>query len=74
MTLFPFPAGRATRRLPDNFRCLHAPTPGLFLTATPQSMQRIDGTNVWCWSVSLSANWRGSYCFIPTERNDIFAA
>ncbi|MFH0721801.1 enterochelin esterase, partial [Citrobacter braakii] len=42
--------------------------------ATPQSMQRIDGTNVWCWSVSLSANWRGSYCFIPTERNDIFAA
>lgn len=41
--------------------------------ATPQSMQRIDGTNVWCWRVSLSANWRGSYCFIPTERNDIFA-
>ena len=40
--------------------------------ATPQSMQRIDGTNVWCWRVSLSANWRGSYCFIPTTRNDIF--
>jgi len=41
--------------------------------ATPQSMRRIDGTNIWCWSVSLSANWRGSYCFIPTARNDIFA-
>lgn len=42
--------------------------------ATPQSMQRIDGTNVWCWRVSLSANWRGSYCFIPTTRNDIFSS
>ncbi len=42
--------------------------------ATPQSMQRIDGTNVWCWSISLSANWRGSYCFIPTTRNDIFSS
>ncbi|MCX9039735.1 enterochelin esterase, partial [Citrobacter portucalensis] len=42
--------------------------------ATPQSMRRIDGTNIWCWSVSLSANWRGSYCFIPTERNDIFSS
>ncbi|HIC8602320.1 enterochelin esterase [Citrobacter freundii] len=41
---------------------------------TPQSMQRIDGTNVWCWRVSLSANWRGSYCFIPTTRNDIFSS
>lgn len=38
----------------------------------PQSMQRINGTNVWRWSVSLSANWRGSYCFIPTARDDIF--
>ena len=34
--------------------------------AVPQSMQRIDGTNVWCWNISLSANWRGSYCFIPS--------
>lgn len=42
--------------------------------ATPQSMQRIDGTNVWCWRVSLSANWRGSYCFILTTRNDIFSS
>ena len=42
--------------------------------ATPQSMRRIDGTNVWCWRVSLSANWRGSYCFIPTTRNDIFSS
>ena len=37
-------------------------------------MRRIDGTNVWCWRVSLSANWRGSYCFIPTTRNDIFSS
>ena len=42
--------------------------------AVPQSMQHIDGTNVWCWSISLSANWRGSYCFIPSDRNDIFAS
>ncbi|HAU4331567.1 enterochelin esterase [Citrobacter freundii] len=42
--------------------------------AIPQSMQRIDGTNVWCWSTTMSAHWRGSYCFIPSERNDIFAA
>lgn len=42
--------------------------------AVPRSMQRIDGTNVWCWSCTLSASWRGSYCFIPSERNDIFAS
>ena len=42
--------------------------------AVPQSMRRIVGTNVWCWSISLNANWRGSYCFIPSDRNDIFAS
>lgn len=41
--------------------------------AVPQSMQRIDGTNVWCWSITLNAHWRGSYCFIPSARDDIFA-
>ncbi|EJB8472555.1 enterochelin esterase [Citrobacter freundii] len=41
--------------------------------AVPQSMQRIDGTDVWCWSISLNARWRGSYCFIPSTRDDIFA-
>ncbi|MEI6978078.1 enterochelin esterase domain-containing protein, partial [Escherichia coli] len=40
----------------------------------PQSMQRIAGTNVWQWTTQLNANWRGSYCFIPTERVDIFSA
>ncbi|RFU92779.1 MULTISPECIES: enterochelin esterase [Citrobacter] len=41
--------------------------------AVPQSMQRIDGTDVWCWSITLNAHWRGSYCFIPSARDDIFA-
>ncbi len=36
-------------------------------------MARIAGTDVWRWSTALSANWRGSYCFIPTERDDVFA-
>ncbi|MED9401561.1 enterochelin esterase [Escherichia marmotae] len=39
----------------------------------PQSMQRIAGTDVWQWTTQLNANWRGSYCFIPTERADIFS-
>ncbi len=34
-------------------------------------MARIAGTDVWRWSTALSANWRGSYCFIPTERDDV---
>lgn len=38
----------------------------------PRSMQRIAGTDVWQWTTQLNANWRGSYCFIPTERDDIF--
>ncbi|EMF0716918.1 enterochelin esterase [Citrobacter freundii] len=42
--------------------------------AVPQSMRRIDGTNVWCWTMTISAHWRGSYCFIPSERDDIFAS
>lgn len=37
-------------------------------------MQRIAGTDVWQWTTQLNANWRGSYCFIPTERDDIFSA
>lgn len=40
----------------------------------PRSMQRIAGTDVWQWTTQLNANWRGSYCFIPTERDDIFSA
>lgn len=41
--------------------------------AQPQTMTRIAGTDVWHWSTVLGANWRGSYCFIPSERDDIFA-
>lgn len=40
--------------------------------ALPQSMQRIAGTDVWQWQTRLSANWRGSYCFIPSTRVDVF--
>lgn len=40
----------------------------------PRSMLRIAGTDVWQWTTQLNANWRGSYCFIPTERDDIFSA
>ncbi|MFP1483098.1 enterochelin esterase [Escherichia coli] len=43
-------------------------------SSQPQSMQRIAGTDVWQWTTQLNANWRGSYCFIPTERDDIFSA
>lgn len=42
--------------------------------AIPQSMQRLAGTDVWQWSTELSAHWRGSYCFIPSARDDIFTA
>lgn len=42
-------------------------------TQLPQSMQRIAGTDVWQWRTVLGAHWRGSYCFIPTARDDVFA-
>ncbi|QBX80793.1 enterochelin esterase [Citrobacter tructae] len=41
--------------------------------SVPQSLRRIDGTDVWCWCITLDAHWRGSYCFIPSARDDIFA-
>lgn len=31
----------------------------------PQSLQRLEGTDVWYWQTDLSADWRGSYCFMP---------
>ncbi|WP_414148461.1 enterochelin esterase [Erwinia sp. BNK-24-b] len=41
----------------------------------PQSLQRIDGSDVWQWQVRLNASWRGSYCLIPsTSENDFSAA
>ncbi|HAM3562336.1 TPA: enterochelin esterase [Escherichia coli] len=45
-----------------------------YQNSQPRSMQRIAGTDVWQWTTQLNANWRGSYCFIPTERDDIFSA
>ncbi|WP_158783491.1 enterochelin esterase [Pantoea sp. BAV 3049] len=40
----------------------------------PQSLQRLDGSDIWRWQVQLSARWRGSYCFIPSCREDDFSA
>jgi Domain of unknown function (DUF3327). len=41
--------------------------------AAPQTLQRIPGTDAWCWQTTLPASWRGSYCFIPSERDDDFS-
>lgn len=40
----------------------------------PQSLQRIDGSDIWQWQVQLNTGWRGSYCFIPSCREDDFSA
>lgn len=42
--------------------------------AAPQSMTRIVGTDVWYWQTVLPAQWRGSYCFIPSRQQDDFDA
>jgi enterochelin esterase family protein len=42
--------------------------------ATPQSLTRVPGTDVWQWQTLLSPGWRGSYCFIPSESDDDFPA
>ncbi|WP_099706044.1 MULTISPECIES: enterochelin esterase [unclassified Erwinia] len=41
--------------------------------AVPQSLQRVAGTDAWCWQLRMSPTWRGSYCFIPSGREDDFA-
>ncbi|EPG8532011.1 MULTISPECIES: enterochelin esterase [Klebsiella] len=41
--------------------------------AAPQTLQRIPGTDAWRWQTTLPASWRGSYCFIPSERDDDFS-
>jgi iron(III)-enterobactin esterase len=41
--------------------------------AVPQTLSRLPGTDVWQWQTRLPASWRGSYCFIPREREDDFA-
>ena len=52
----------AYRRVWININCLtdhHQPNP-------PQSLQRLSGSDVWYWQTELNADWRGSYCFIPS--------
>ncbi len=34
---------------------------------TPQSLERVGGTNIWFWQVELPADWRGTYAFIPVR-------
>ena len=41
--------------------------------AVPQTLQRVPGTDVWQWQTWLAADWRGSYCFIPSEQDGDFA-
>lgn len=41
--------------------------------AVPQTLRRVPGTDAWQWQTTLSPTWRGSYCFIPSERDDDFA-
>ncbi|WP_230479559.1 enterochelin esterase [Izhakiella capsodis] len=42
------------------------------LNAIPQSLERIAGTDAWRWQIRMAPGWRGSYCFIPSEREDDF--
>ncbi|HDR2161599.1 TPA: enterochelin esterase [Enterobacter cancerogenus] len=39
----------------------------------PQSLERIPDTDVWQWQGVFSPEWRGSYCFIPSENERDFA-
>ncbi|NUU64982.1 enterochelin esterase [Enterobacteriaceae bacterium BIT-l23] len=39
----------------------------------PVSLSRIPGTDVWRWSTRLPATWRGSYCMIPSTREQDFS-
>lgn len=51
----------AYQRVWIHINCLtdhHQPSP-------PQSLQRLEGTDVWYWQTELNADWRGSYCFMP---------
>ncbi len=41
--------------------------------ARPQSLERIPDTDVWQWQGEFSPEWRGSYCFIPSENENDFA-
>lgn len=39
----------------------------------PQTLERIPHTDVWHWTTMLPPTWRGSYCFIPSIREDDFS-
>lgn len=41
--------------------------------ARPQSLERIPDTDVWQWQGAFSPEWRGSYCFIPSVHEHVFA-
>jgi len=40
----------------------------------PLSLVRQPGTDIWCADILLPAQWRGSYCFIPSRQSNDFAA
>ena len=41
--------------------------------SVPQTLQRIPHTDAWCWTTLLPSTWRGSYCFVPSMREDDFS-
>ncbi|WP_338152362.1 enterochelin esterase domain-containing protein, partial [Winslowiella iniecta] len=38
---------------------------------TPQSLQRLAGTDIWYWSTTVDARWRGSYSLIPIDASQL---
>ncbi|RXJ21630.1 enterochelin esterase [Lelliottia nimipressuralis] len=40
--------------------------------ARPQSLKRLPDTDVWQWQGEFSPEWRGSYCFIPSDNAQDF--
>ncbi len=40
----------------------------------PQTLSRVPGTDAWRWQTRLTSAWRGSYCLIPSDREDDFPA
>lgn len=42
--------------------------------ARPQSLERIPNTDVWQWQGEFNPEWRGSYCFIPSDNENDFAS
>ncbi|MCV9880176.1 enterochelin esterase [Brenneria izbisi] len=39
---------------------------------SPESMARLQGTDVWYWSTILAGDWRGGYSFIPATDHQRF--